>query len=37
MVKKIAVYGAYVTYEPVWQRYWHKRRDGVLRRNGCVE
>jgi len=32
MVKKIAVYGAYVTYEPVWQRYWHRRKDGVRQR-----
>jgi len=32
MVKKIAVYGVYVAYEPVWQRYWHKRIDGVRQR-----
>ena len=32
MVKKIAVYGTFVTYEPVWQRYWHKRSDGVRQR-----
>jgi hypothetical protein len=32
MVKKIAIYGAYVTDEPVWQRYWHKRKDGVRQR-----
>jgi len=32
MVKKIAIYGTYVTYEPVWQRYWHKRKDGVRQR-----
>ena len=32
MVKKIAVYGAYVTSEPVRQRYWHKRKDGIRQR-----
>lgn len=32
MVKGIAVYGAFVTYEPVWQRYWHKRSDGIRQR-----
>jgi len=32
MVKKIAVYGAYVTKVPVRQRYWIRRRDGVIQR-----
>ena len=32
MVKGIAVYGAYVAYESVRQRYWIRRKDGVLQR-----
>ena len=32
MVKGIAVYGSYVAYEPVWQRYWHRRIDGIRQR-----
>ena len=32
MTKGIAVYGAFVTYEPVWQRYWHRRKDGIKQR-----
>jgi len=32
MVKGIAVYGTYVTYEPVRQRYWIKRKDGIKQR-----
>ena len=32
MVKGIAVYGTFVTYEPVRQRYWIKRKDGVKQR-----
>ena len=32
MAKGIAMYGAYVTYEPVRQRYWIKRKDGIKQR-----
>lgn len=32
MTKKIAVYGAYKTKVPVRQRYWKRRRDGILQR-----
>ena len=32
MVKKIAVYGTFVSYENVRQRYWHRRVDGVRQR-----
>jgi hypothetical protein len=32
MVKGIAVYGSFVTYEPVRQRYWIRRKDGILQR-----
>ena len=32
MTKGIAVYGAFVTYEPVRQRYWQKRSDGIRQR-----
>ena len=32
MVKGIAVYGTFVIYEPVRQRYWIKRKDGVKQR-----
>ena len=32
MVKGIAVYGPFVTYEPVFQRYWIRRKDGFLQR-----
>jgi hypothetical protein len=32
LVKKIAIYGAYETQEPVWQRYWHVRKDGIRQR-----
>jgi hypothetical protein len=32
MVKKIAVYGRYDAKVPVKQRYWIKRKDGVIQR-----
>ena len=32
MVKKIAVYGTYEAKVPVTQRYWKRRRDGVMQR-----
>ena len=32
MIKKVAVYGDYVTRAPVYQRYWKRRRDGVKQR-----
>jgi len=32
MVKKIAVYGSFEVKVPVRQRYWKRRRDGVLQR-----
>ena len=32
MVKGIAMYGSYVAYEPVRQRYWKRRRDGIKQR-----
>jgi len=32
MVKKIAVYGSYETTVPVRQRYWVRRKDGILQR-----
>ena len=32
MVKKIAVYGVFETTEPVKQRYWKRRSDGVNQR-----
>jgi len=31
-VKKIAVYGSYETTEPVRQRYWKRRKDGIKQR-----
>jgi hypothetical protein len=30
--KGIAKYGTFLTYEPVFQRYWIRRNDGVLQR-----
>ena len=30
--KRISMYGAYETWEPVWQRYWKRRKDGVKQR-----
>lgn len=32
VVKKIAIYGAYMARVPVRQRYWIRRRDGVKQR-----
>ena len=32
MVKRIAVYGPFMTQVPVKQRYWIKRKDGVKQR-----
>ena len=32
MSKRISMYGAYETTEPVWQRYWKRRKDGVKQR-----
>ena len=31
-MKGVSVYGAFETYEPVWQRYWHVRKDGIRQR-----
>ena len=31
-MKGIAEYGSFITYEPVRQRYWIKRKDGILQR-----
>ena len=32
MSKRISMYGAYERREPVWQRYWKRRKDGVKQR-----
>ncbi|MEM3551031.1 MAG: hypothetical protein QXN87_02245 [Candidatus Bathyarchaeia archaeon] len=32
MVKKIAVYGSYEAWVPVYQRYWKHRRDCITQR-----
>ena len=32
MSKGIAKYGTFITYEPVFQRYWIRRKDGILQR-----
>ncbi|MDP6459033.1 MAG: hypothetical protein QGF78_06895 [Candidatus Bathyarchaeota archaeon] len=31
-MKGVSVYGAFEGYEPVWQRYWHVRKDGIRQR-----
>jgi len=30
--RRVAVYGKYVTFVPVWQRYRKKRKDGIFQR-----
>lgn len=32
MTKKIAIYGSYVAKKPVRQRYWKRRKDGIVQR-----